>query len=130
MKRPAFRRWLRSVKKLSSAQKKELRNELAQAERKSLEEEVAALVGVPTACPHCLHPDIRPWGHASGLPRYRCPGCLRTFGPLTKTPLARLRHKDRWLYYMEGMNEGESVRKAAWRCGIHRKPPLTGAIDS
>ena len=45
-------------------------------------------------------------------------------------PFGELRHKDRWRFYMEGMNEGESVRKAAWRCGIHRKPPLTGAIDS
>ena len=73
------------------------------------------------SCPHCHHDEIRPWGYASGLSRYRCQGCLRTFGPLTKSPLARLRHKDRWLYYMEGMNEGESVRKAAWRCGINRK---------
>lgn len=73
MKRLAFRGWLRSVKKLSSAQKKELRNELAQAERKSLEEEVAALVGIPARrLPHCHHGEIRPLGHASGLLRYRC----------------------------------------------------------
>ena len=36
-------------------------------------------------------------------------------------PFGELRHKDRWCYYMEGMNEGESVRKAAWRCGINRE---------
>ena len=121
MKRLAFRRWLRSVKKLSPVQKEELRSELRKVERKSLEEEVAELVGVPVACPHCHHPDIGPWGRASGLPRFLCRGCRRTFGPLTKTPLARLRHKDRWLFYMEGMSEGESVRKAAWRCGINKK---------
>ena len=121
MKKPAFRRCLKSVKRLSSAQKKELRKELDQADRKSLGEKVADLVGRPVVCPHCQHPDIRPWGHASGLPRYRCGGCRRTFGPLTKTPLERLRHKDRWMYYMEGMKEGESVRKAAWRCAINKK---------
>ncbi len=121
MKRLAFRRWLRSVKKLSSGQKKELRSELLRSERKSLIEEVAALVGTPTACPHCGHAEIRSWGSASDLPRYRCQGCRRTFGPLTKIPLARLRHKDHWMFYMEGMNEGESVRKAAWRCGINKK---------
>ena len=38
MKRLAFRQCLRSVEKLSSAQKKELGNELVQADRKSLEE--------------------------------------------------------------------------------------------
>jgi transposase-like protein len=121
MKSLVFRRWLRSVKKLSSAQKKELRNELVQAERKSLIEEVAALVGIPVVCPHCHHAEIRSWGSAADLPRYRCQGCHRTFGPLTKTPLARLRHKNRWMFFMEGMNEGESVRKAAWRCGINKK---------
>lgn len=121
MKSLAFTRWLRSVKKLTSVQKKELRDALRKTERKSLEEEVAGLVGVPVACPHCHHPDIGPWGRASGLPRFRCRECHRTFGPMTKTPLARLRHKDRWLFYMEGMNAGESVRKAAWRCGINKK---------
>jgi len=121
MKRLAFKRLLRSTKKLSSAQKKELRNELVRSERKSLSEEVAELVGVPVACPYCRHAEIRPWGRAADLPRYRCQGCHRTFGPLTKTPLARLRHKDRWMFYMEGMNEGESIRKAAWRCGINKK---------
>ncbi len=27
---------------------------------------MVSLVGTPTACPHCPHPEIRPWGHASG----------------------------------------------------------------
>ena len=122
MKRLAFRGWLRSVKKLSSAQKKELRNELAQAERKSLEEEVAALVGIPAR----RLPPLPPWRDQAVGP------CLRTLAipvsgvsadlrTLTKSPLAELRHKDRWRFYMEGMNEGESVRKAAWRCGINRE---------
>lgn len=47
-------------------------------------------------CPHCDAKDVRPWGHAHGLPRYRCTDCRRTFNALSGTPLARLRHKGRW----------------------------------
>ena len=36
--------------------------------------EVVSLVGNPTVCPHCRHPEIRSWGHAAGLPRFPVPG--------------------------------------------------------
>ena len=41
-------------------------------------------------CPHCQNRDVARWGQASGLPRYRCKACHRTFNALTKTPLANL----------------------------------------
>jgi hypothetical protein len=34
------------------------------------------------------------------------------------TPLAGLRHKDKWLNYEQAMVQGLSIRKAATRCGI------------
>ena len=46
-------------------------------------------------CPYCDAKEVRPWVRASGLARYRCTDCRRTFNALTGTPLARLRHKDR-----------------------------------
>ncbi len=46
--------------------------------------------------------------------------CNHTFTLLSGTPLARLRHKDRWLTYSEALIEGLSVRQAARRCGIHK----------
>ena len=121
MKKLTFHRWLRLVPTLTSAQRHDLEAALEKRDKKDLVVEIAALVGVPTCCPHCNHPGIRPWGRASGLPRYRCQGCKRTFGPLTKTPLAGLHHKDRWLLYLEKFSEGESVRKAARRCAINKK---------
>ena len=39
-------------------------------------------------CPHCGGDDIRPQGHASGKPRYRCISCGKSFNPLTGTPPA------------------------------------------
>lgn len=121
MKKPTFQRWLKSIPSLTRAQIHDLKLVLDQRDKKDLVREIVPLVGTPAACPHCGESRIRPWGRASGLPRYRCSGCRRTFGPLTGTPLARLRHKDRWLFYLEKFHEGESVRKAAGRCGINIK---------
>ena len=45
-------------------------------------------------CPHCASQDLVLWGHASGLPRYRCGDCRRTFNALTGTAMANLRKKE------------------------------------
>ena len=45
-------------------------------------------------CPHCRHPKSHRCGQASGLQRFRCLGCRRTYNALTGTPLARLRRKE------------------------------------
>jgi transposase-like protein len=70
-------------------------------------------------CPHCDHRDVVRWGQASDLPRYRCKACLRTFNALTKTPLAKLRMKDKWAAQTEAMIDGVSLAQAARRCGVH-----------
>jgi transposase-like protein len=71
-------------------------------------------------CPKCGHDHIARWGSASGLQRYRCAGCKATFNALTGTPLARLRHKDKWMEYAQQRAEGKSVRKSAKACDVHR----------
>ena len=71
-----------------------------------------------TGCPHCGGRRLQRWGHSHGLPRYRCNGCRRSFNGLTGTPLARLRKKDRWAAQAEAMLAGESLAKAAKRCGV------------
>src|ERR1700692_699956 len=35
-----------------------------------------------TGCPHCGCRRLQGWGHASGLPRYRCVDCRRSFNAL------------------------------------------------
>jgi transposase-like protein len=70
-------------------------------------------------CPHCQNRDVARWGHASGLPRYRCKACHRTFNALTKTPLANLRMKEKWAEQTRAMIDGVSTAKAAQRCGVH-----------
>ena len=71
-------------------------------------------------CPNCHGSHIQRWGTTNNLQRHRCYDCGKTFTGLTGTPLARLKHKDKWLAYMARMINGESIRKAAKGCGIHR----------
>ncbi len=69
-------------------------------------------------CPHCGGDDIRPWGKAGGKPRYRCVNCQKTFNPLTGTPLAGLHYPDRWPAQAQALINGETLAKAAGRCGV------------
>lgn len=72
-------------------------------------------------CPHCANRDVISWGKANGLPRYRCQGCQRTFNGLTKTPLARLRKKEKWREHAQSMIDGATISKAAERCDVDYK---------
>jgi transposase-like protein len=69
-------------------------------------------------CPHCASHSLQRWRHVSGLPRYRCKDCRRSFNALTGTPLARLRKKERWAAHAQALMTGESVVNAAKRCDV------------
>src|SRR5690242_4748512 len=69
--------------------------------------------------PHCGAERLQRWGFASGLRRYRCQACRKTFNALTGTSLARLREKACWLRYGEALAAGMSLTKAAAHCGVH-----------
>jgi transposase-like protein len=69
-------------------------------------------------CPHCRSDSITHWGAAHGFPRYRCGCCGRTFNILTRTPLARLRNKERWPTFVATMIERRSLRRSAAACEV------------
>src|SRR3954466_15532839 len=77
-----------------------------------------AFVAAPR-CPHCGAERLQRWGSASGLRRYRCKTCRKTFNALTGTSLARLRKKACWLPYGEALAAGMSLTEAAAHCGVH-----------
>lgn len=104
----------------------QLRNELTAAQLETLQAELAdhdsgervcALIDrrfeQDRQCPHCGHEQLQRCGRKSGLQRWKCLGCDRSFNALTGTKLARLKHKERWLGYMRALIDGLSVRKAA-----------------
>lgn len=144
-----LKRWLVSVARLTRAQKAELLKALSARDD---EAEVGLLVDsrfaqVP-ACPHCACTRIVRNGSASGLQRYKCRACQRTFNALSKTPLARLRMKAKWLQQEEVLASGLIIRTASAELGVapstafrwrHRflqlaqpvkAPALTGVVEA
>jgi len=80
--------------------------------------EVIDQPGQALCCPRCQADRPYRHGHVNGLQRYRCRVCLRTFNALSGTPLARLRHKSRWIDYLDGMLDSRSVRRSALETGV------------
>jgi len=71
-------------------------------------------------CVYCQSKMIIRNGFRSGLTRYRCKCCKKSFNALTGTPFARLRNKERWLEYLQCMIDSKTIRKSAEVCSVHR----------
>lgn len=106
--------------KLTFGQRRDLLDELA------AENGAAASVGIIEhaehlhCCPHCSGERMARNGSASGLQRYKCRDCGRTFNALTGTPLARLRQKSKWLTQSEVLRDGVTITQAAKRLKVAR----------
>ena len=91
-------------------------------------EKIAGLILAARAkqlcCPRCQCTSLYRHGEANGLQRFRCRKCSRTFNALTGTPLARLRHKAKWLAYLACMLDSRTVRKAATVVGVARNTSM------
>ena len=118
MRTEAFHEWLSRADALTVAQRRRA-IEILRQERK-LPDSLAGIRAVEPACPHCHHRPCGRWGNAHGLPRYRCSACGKTFNVLSGTPLARLRHRECWDEYAQALIDGDTVRAAARRCGVHK----------
>ncbi len=88
----------------------------------SLEQTVALIEAAraPHACPRCCSQRVHRDGQKNDLQRYRCADCGRSFNDLSGTALARLRHKSRWLAYLDCMLQTSTVRRAATLVGVHK----------
>ena len=115
MKINLFHRLLKELENLTYTQSKEVEDVLhKKCSLKSLED----VTGHIESCPHCKSQSIYKWGVRANLQRYRCNSCHKTFNALTNTPLARLRHKERWIDYAKDVIEGKSIRDAAAHCEV------------
>ncbi len=114
-----FQRWLAGVEQLTVAQRERLQ-QVAQEQG----DEAASLAAIELRvdarrrCPRCGAGGAVRRGCANRLRRYACKACRRTFHALTGTPLAGLRHRERWRACGRALVARESVRKAAERCGV------------
>jgi len=121
MRKQKFSELLVQLKDLTEVQRAALRELLSKAQH---EKSPAAIVDEKFAsspvCPNCKSGSIHKWGVVSGIQRYRCKDCGRSFNALTGTSMAHLRKKDLWLEYSKALTESLSLSKAAERCGIDR----------
>ena len=72
---------------------------------------IEARFAAAPACGHCHSERIGPWVQVSGLRRYKCKECRRTFNALTGTPLAQLHHREVWIDYARALVDCVSLRK-------------------
>jgi transposase-like protein len=116
MKDHQFQQLLAALCELTEAQRQTLTASLSgRGELAEVTSMIEARFSTQVCCPHCQSSHARPWGRASGLKRYRCQACGKTFNALTGTPLARLRNRGRWRTYAQAIAESVSIRKAAAR---------------
>jgi transposase-like protein len=129
----AFKTWLEGTRLLNKPQRAVVLREMGLAEVPDRTERPAGAVPdqakrpkpergavANLVCPQCGGNDIRRWGKVSGKPRYRCLNCGKTFNALTGTPLARLRYRDRWQDQVQALVNGDTLAKAAERCGVNQ----------
>ena len=137
MKVEDFAAWVAAISGMSEGQRREAMAALEKASvvggaagasakkggKRGRQEDALGTTGVERVaaqgCPHCAGREVVGWGRSHGLLRFRCKSCGRTFNALTKTPMAHLRKKDRWLDHARAMIEGKSLAKTAALCGIH-----------
>jgi len=109
------------VKQLNGWQRKVLAVELAAlAIEPASVEIVERRVSARTHCPHCSGDRLVKNGSSSGLQRYLCRGCKRTFNALTGTPLARLHLRGKWLGQTQALRDGLSLTAVQKQLDIAR----------
>ena len=120
MKAKDFRVLLAELGSLTAVQRNALM--VALSSRKSAGDVVALIerdFAKAPACGHCGSEAFSKRGVATGMKRYQCKACNRTFNALTGTPLAHLQKREKWLEYARAIVDGLSLRKAAKRVGVH-----------
>ena len=119
MDHQAYFTWLNEIDNLSPEQRHETTRLLAgQPSLEAVVDLLEARVRRQRVCPHCTVKGMVVRGSANGLTRYYCKGCSKTSNALTGTPLARLRHKDRWAEFAASLSDGDTVKVSAQRCGV------------
>ena len=115
MQTKEFRAFTAQIERLTPSQRKQT---LDQIKERCDIDTVETVLGSIESCPHCESTSLYKWGINAGIQRYKCKACSKTFNALTNTPLARLRHKEKWSNFSQDIIDGKSVHDAAEHCKI------------
>jgi len=117
MRNSTFSQLLQHLKSLTPLQKEKIEDVLHHTDAM---DGLSIAINNPETCPHCSSIHYQKWGIRSNLQRYRCNSCNKTFNALSGTPLARLRHKDKWIDFTNDLIESKSIRESARHCGVNK----------
>jgi len=117
MRNSTFSQLLQHLKTLTPLQKERVEDTL---HHKDAIDKLSIAIENPETCPNCSSPHYQKWGIRSNLQRYHCTSCNKTFNALTGTPLARLRHKEKWIDFTSDLIESKSIRESAKDCGVNK----------
>ncbi len=70
------------------------------------------------SCPDCKSAEVIGKGYRNSIRKFKCKSCGRNFSSTTNTALYRIHKKDKWEAYLQCMEDGLTIRKAAKRVGI------------
>jgi transposase-like protein len=119
-----FRRLCAGIEGLSVLQVRELRTRLRGVDaRVEARARIDGRRGAIDRCPRCGATALQRWGTTgTGMRRWRCGGCRRTFSSTTGTALAGLRRPETFQQGVEDMLSGApgSCRALAGRLGANR----------
>ncbi len=115
----SFQNWLKGFDTLNSAQRRLLQEKL-EAEQEQNPLEVIDSVESKPICPHCESEHVVKNGWQDGLQCFKCKACRKRFNRLTNTPLARLRHREKWRNAVECVERKDTLSQMQERLGVCR----------
>jgi len=114
-----FRKWLKGAEGLTSEQRKLLVDRLSKEQALFPTEIIDAQEG-KLLCLHCESEHVVKNGRQDGLQTFKCKACFKRFNRLSNTPLARLRHRDKWREAVESVENKETLTEMQNRLGVCR----------
>lgn len=119
-----FKRLCAGIERLSVWQVRELRTRLGDLDaRIEVRSRIDAACGQVERCLHCGAAALQRWGTTgTGMRRWRCKACRRTFSSTTGTALARLRRPEKFQQVLQDMlsSAPNSCRGLGARLGANR----------
>ena len=114
MRQQQMTRLINALPQLTHHQRQQLANALGQLSSRSLAGEVIeARTGEHPVCPRCQSAAVVKNGSASGLQRYKCHQCQRSFNALTGSPLAHLHLRGKWAAHAQALSQSLSLNQVA-----------------
>lgn len=93
------------IERLAPSQRKQT---LDQIKERCEIDTVGTVLESVESCPHCESSSLYRWGINAGIQQYKCKACHKTFNTLKDTPLARLRHKEKWSKFSQDIIFGKT----------------------